>query len=278
QARFSKPEYLQQVQRIKEHILEGDLYELNFCQEFFTEGVACDPLALFHQLNQAAKTPFAAYYKVRNRHLLCASPERFLKKTGDRVVSQPIKGTIQRGSTPATDAAFKAQLQASEKDRAENVMIVDLVRNDLAKTCLPGSVQVDDLFGIYPFETVFQMISTISGRNKPGTSPIEVLRQAFPMGSMTGAPKVKSMELIEALERSQRGLYSGALGYISPEGDFDFNVVIRSLLYNAATEYLAFQVGGAIVYDSIPEQEYEECLLKAKALLQSIHSTIDNKA
>ena len=153
-----------------------------------------------------------------------------------------------------------------------------LVRNDLAKTCLPGSVQVDDLFGIYPFETVFQMISTISGRIKPGTSPIEVLRQAFPMGSMTGAPKVKSMELIEALERSQRGLYSGALGYISPEGDFDFNVVIRSLLYNAATEYLAFQVGGAIVYDSIPEQEYEECLLKAKALLQSIHSTIDNKA
>ena len=274
-SRFSKSEYLETVEKIQNHILEGDIYELNFCQEFFAEQANINPLLLFDQLNKKSKTPFATYYKYKGKHLLSASPERFLQKKGTTIISQPIKGTIARGKSPIEDFQLKDQLKHSEKDRAENVMIVDLVRNDLAKTALPGTVKVKDLFGIYAFEQVFQMISTVTAQVKPETSIIDIIKNAFPMGSMTGAPKVKSMELIEKLERSQRGVYSGAVGYFSPDGDFDFNVVIRSFLYNEVSKYLSFQVGGAIVYDSIPEQEYAECLLKAKGLLQSINSTIN---
>ena len=271
QTRFSKADYLATVQAIREHIIEGDVYELNLCQEFFAEGLSLDPVAVFSRLNTLGKAPFSAYIRLKDKYLCCASPERFLKKTDDKLISQPIKGTRRRGQTLEEDVIIKQELASSEKDRAENVMIVDLVRNDLARSCRPGSVKVEELFGIHTFETVHQMISTITGQLREEQTGLDALRAAFPMGSMTGAPKVKAMQLIEQYERSRRGLYSGAIGYCTPEGDFDFNVVIRSILYNAATQYASVQVGGAIVYDSVPEQEYEECLVKAAAMLRALN-------
>ncbi len=265
--RLPQADYLQAVDAVRRHIVEGDVYELNLCQEFYAEQEPLAPLPTFERLNTRARAPFAAFLRKQNHYLLCASPERFLRKTGDLLVSQPIKGTRRRHPDPAEDARIREALRTSIKDRAENVMIVDLVRNDLARHCLPGSVQVEELFGIYGFQTVFQMISTITGTLRPGTHPVVAIRDAFPMGSMTGAPKVMAMELIEHYERSRRGLFSGAVGYFTPDGDFDFNVVIRSILYNAANRYLSCQVGGAIVFDSTPEEEYQECLLKARALL-----------
>lgn len=266
--RMGKEEYLRKVNTIKNHILEGDIYEMNFCQEFYAENAELDPWQTFHDLNNASKAPFASFYRNNNQFLIGGSPERFLKKEKQQLISQPIKGTIKRGRNTREDQILKSELETSEKDRAENVMIVDLVRNDLAKSCLPGSVQVEELFGIYEFEKVFQMISTVSGTLRPETHLVDAIKNAFPMGSMTGAPKVRSMQLIETYEQSRRGLYSGSVGYIDPKGDFDFNVVIRSILYQAETKYLSFQVGGAIVYDSVPEKEYEECLLKASNVIQ----------
>lgn len=264
--RISRARYLATVEAIRQHIIEGDVYELNLCQEFFSEQAQIDPLATFSALNAATRAPFAAYMRCNEHHLLCASPERFLRKSGAGLVSQPIKGTRRRHANPEEDRRIRDELRHSVKDRAENVMIVDLVRNDLARHCLPGSVRVDELFGIYSFQTVHQMISTVRGALRPEAHPIEALRDAFPMGSMTGAPKVMAMELIEQYECTRRGLFSGAVGYFTPEGDFDFNVVIRSILYHAGSGYLSCQVGGAIVYDSEPEQEYEECLIKLGAL------------
>lgn len=272
QSRLSKQEYLETVQQIKQHIQLGDIYELNFCQEFFVEKYSADPFALFNRLNAISKAPFSSFYKFQDCYLLCASPERFLKKETDIVISQPIKGTIKRGLNVQEDQQLKKQLYHSPKDRSENVMIVDLVRNDLAKSCISGTVQVEELFGIYSFEQVHQMISTVKGQLKPSITPVEAIKNAFPMGSMTGAPKIRSMELIEKYEKSKRGLYSGAVGYFKPNGDFDFNVVIRSLLYNTRQEYLSFQVGGAIVHASDPDSEYEECLLKAKGMVGAISS------
>lgn len=270
QNRTSLPDYLATVEAIRRHIIAGDVYEMNLCQEFFAEQAQIEPLAVFERLNARTNAPFAAWMRLHDRYLLCASPERFLRKEGSKLISQPIKGTRPRHADPVEDERAREDLRTSEKDRAENVMIVDLVRNDLARNCLPGSVLVDELFGIYSFRTVHQMISTVSGTLQPGVHPVEAIRDAFPMGSMTGAPKVMAMQLIEQYEKARRGLYSGALGYFSPDGDFDFNVVIRSILYNAASGYLSCQVGGAIVYDSEPEQEYEECMVKAGAMLKSL--------
>ncbi|MCC6414141.1 MAG: anthranilate synthase component I family protein [Saprospiraceae bacterium] len=271
QPRMTKAGYLERVETIREHIAAGDLYEMNLCQEFFAEGANIHPVDVFERLNGLSRAPFATFMRWADRYLLCGSPERFLRKQGGRLISQPIKGTRRRNLTDASaDEALRRSLVESEKDRAENVMIVDLVRNDLARNCLPGSVVVDELFGIYSFPTVHQMISTVRGDLKPGAHPIDALRDTFPMGSMTGAPKVMAMELIEKYERTRRGLYSGAVGYIDPEGNFDFNVVIRSILYNAASGYVSAQVGGAIVYDSVPEEEYQECLLKAEAMKKSL--------
>ncbi len=270
-AKFTKSEYTDTIKKIQQHIVEGDIYELNFCQEFFINDIDLEVLEFFIQLNQLAKAPFTTFYKKKNQYLCCASPERFLKKRGDKLISQPIKGTIKRGATPEKDEQQKKLLHRSKKDRSENVMIVDLVRNDLSKSCKTGSVNVTELFGIYGFEQVYQMISTIEGKLNSNIHFIDAIKNAFPMGSMTGTPKVKSMQLIERYEKTKRGLYSGAVGYITPDDDFDFNVVIRSALYNASNKYLSFQVGGAIVYDSIPEKEFEECLLKAKAILNVLH-------
>ncbi len=282
QPRIPKAEYLNTVEAIRQHISGGDVYEMNFCQEFFAENTILEPLAVFERLNEIGKAPFSTFMRWRDRFLLSASPERFLKKKGQKLISQPIKGTRRRGKSPEEDEQIKQELAASEKDRAENVMIVDLVRNDFSRNCLPGSVQVDELCGIYSFATVHQMISTVSGvlpfspaialakESKNDHIALQALRDCFPMGSMTGAPKVMAMELIEQYEHTRRGLYSGAVGYFTPDGDFDFNVVIRSILYNAARGYVSAQVGGAIVYDSVPEQEYEECMVKAEAMMRAL--------
>ncbi len=272
QPRIPKNKYLNIVEKIRQHIIEGDLYEMNFCQEFFAENTEIEPLALFLRLNELAKAPFSSFYKKNNQYLLCTSPERFLKKQGQQLISQPIKGTIKRGNTVTEDTKLQSTLRQSVKDRAENVMIVDLVRNDLTRSSETGTIRVEELFGVYPFEQVNHMISTITSTLREDIHAVDAIRHAFPMGSMTGAPKVMSMQLIEQYEQTRRGLYSGAVGYFTPDGDFDFNVVIRSMLYNASSRYLSFQVGGAIVYDSVPEREYEECLLKAKAMLETISS------
>lgn len=269
--RMPRTVYLDTVRSVIAHIQEGDLYEMNLCQEFYSENATINPIRVYCTLNEIAQPPMAAFFRFNNNYLLCASPERFLRLRGDRLLSQPIKGT--RRHTGSHDESLRNELADSIKDRAENVMIVDLVRNDLARSCRPGSVRVEELFGIYTFRTVHQMISSVSGLILPQTSPVDAIERAFPPGSMTGAPKVMAMSLIEKYEMNRRGLYSGAVGYFDPAGNFDFNVVIRSLLYNADTGYLSAQVGGAIVYDSVPESEYEECLVKAEALFKALASS-----
>lgn len=267
QSRLTKDEYVAIIKKLQQHILRGDCYEINYCQEFFATQTAIDPVDVFQQLSAASPNPFAALYRLDDQWLLCASPERFLQKKGSRILSQPIKGTAARAlQNEQQDKANKAALLHSEKDRSENVMVVDLVRNDLAKICEEGTVKVDELFGIYSFPQVHQMISSISGELKKDASFSGIIKATFPMGSMTGAPKKRVMELIEQYEKTKRGIFSGAAGYISPEGDFDFNVVIRSIMYNAATSYISFQAGSAITFYSDPEKEWEECLLKAAVL------------
>lgn len=265
-ARLSKEEYLNKVKALQQHIQLGDIYEVNFCQEFYAAKVQINPLALYFKLNEKSPTPFSCFIKHQDNYLLCASPERFIKKVGDKIISQPIKGTIKRGSSEAEDEALKQQLQNDPKERSENVMIVDLVRNDLAKIAQKNTVNVDELCGVYTFPQVHQLISTVSANIKKDIAFEEVLNATFPMGSMTGAPKVRAMELIEEYETTKRGLYSGTVGYINDNGDFDFNVVIRSITYNQKNNYLSYMVGGAITALSDPEKEYEECLLKAKAM------------
>lgn len=264
--RISRQSYLDTVIALRQHIANGDCYEINFCNEGYCYNAEIEPLATYNTLTKLSPAPFAAYYRNADKYMMCASPERYICKQGDKLLSQPIKGTARRDADPQKDKEMKTVLQHSIKDRAENVMIVDLVRNDLARCCETGSVQVDELFGIYSFPQVHQMISTVSGKLKAGASFADALQHSFPMGSMTGAPKIKVMELIDEYETSRRELFSGTVGYITPGGDFDFNVIIRSLFYNVTTKYLAYQTGGAITYDSSPEQEWEEMRLKAWAL------------
>ncbi|WP_375445393.1 anthranilate synthase component I family protein [uncultured Fibrella sp.] len=266
QARVSEARYVAAVDHIRALIEAGDVYELNYCMEFYAEQLQLVPVDTYRALCQRSPMPFSVFLKQHDRYVMGASPERFLKKTGTKLLSQPIKGTIRRGQTSADDEALKAQLRSSEKEQAENLMIVDLVRNDLARSAETGSVRVDELFGIYTFQQVHQMISTVSATVRSDASLAEVLGHAFPMGSMTGAPKIRAMERIDELEASRRGVYSGVIGYITPDGDFDFSVVIRSILYNAADCYASFSVGSAITYDADPLQEYAECLLKASAM------------
>ena len=267
-ARTSKDSYLKKVAAMLQHIKRGDIYEANFCQEFFSEGVTLDPTAAFCKLNELSTPPFATFLKLEQQYVLSASPERYLKKEGTHIVSQPIKGTAKRAVSPKEDAALMLQLQQDPKERSENIMITDLVRNDLSRVAKKGTVAVQELCKIYTFEQVHQMISTIVCEVPESIRPVEIIKKTYPMGSMTGAPKVSAMKIIEKLEDARRGAYSGAVGYFTPSGDFDFNVVIRSILYNAATQYVSFSVGGAITAKSIPEAEYQECLLKAKAMRQ----------
>ncbi len=269
-SRIDKNTYLQKVEELRSYIARGYIYEVNFCQEFFAENAYINPYEVYSHLTKLSPTPFAGFFKVKESYILSASPERFLCKRGDQLISQPIKGTAKRSQDPQEDERIKQELQNNTKEQAENVMIVDLVRNDLTKTAVPGTVKVNELFGIYSFPQVHQMISTISSTLHPDIHPVDAIRHTFPMGSMTGAPKIRAMELIEKIECSRRGMYSGAFGYIDPTGDFDFNVIIRSILYNAKKHYLSFQVGGAITYASSAPAEYEECLLKASAIVKTL--------
>ncbi len=276
QAKFSKAEYLSAVKTLKAEITLGNVYEANLCQEFVIPNLPIDePLRLFSRLNKIAKTPFAAYFRCHQHHLCSASPERFLQHSNGALFSQPIKGTRRRGEDQAADQLLSQELLNSEKDRAENLMIVDLVRNDLARICLPATVKVEELCQLYRFPAVWQLVSAISGQlPTPPSSFSQILRATFPMGSMTGAPKIAALQIIDQLERSQRAWYSGSIGYIAPNGDFDFNVVIRSFYYNQSQKILSWQVGGAIVYDSIAEEEYQECITKMRPLLQTLSINI----
>ena len=266
--RISKDEYVSKVNKMLNHIHRGDIYEANFCMEFYAENAIIEPSEIYQKLNSISKPPFATFFKNDSQYLLCASMERYLKKETDKVISQPIKGTAKRFQDETLDNQSKKELENNPKERAENIMIVDLVRNDLSHTAIKGSVAVEELCGIYTFEQVHQMISTVVSKVENSVSPVEILRTTFPMGSMTGAPKISAMNIIEELEETKRGLYSGAVGYFTPDNDFDFNVVIRSILYNAKEKYVSFSVGSAITSQSIPEDEYEECLLKSKAMFE----------
>lgn len=268
QAQISKERYLDKIQKIQEHIHRGDIYEMNFCMEFFAENQEINPFEVFQQLNDISKAPFATFFKNKNNYLLSASPERYLKKLDKKIISQPIKGTASRSENLLQDEQQKQELQNNFKERSENIMITDLVRNDLSRTAQKGTVKVEELCGVYTFKQVHQLISTITSELDDSFSPVLAIETTFPMGSMTGAPKIAAMKIIEQYEETKRGLYSGAIGYFTPQSDFDFSVVIRSILYNSKNKYVSFSVGSAITALSVPEQEYNECLLKAQAMKQ----------
>lgn len=263
--RISEEFYIEKVKKLLEHIHHGAIYEANFCMEFYAE-TTINPLEKFLKLNEISKAPFSAFFKNSKHFLLSASPERYLKKENSSIISQPIKGTSKRFLDEIEDEKSKNELSNNQKERSENIMIVDLVRSDLSKTAQKGSVEVEELCKVFSFLQVHQLISTIKSKLKDELSAIDVLKTTFPMGSMTGAPKISAMQIIENLEETKRGLYSGSVGYFAPNGDFDFNVVIRSILYNDEQKYVSFSVGSAITSLSIPENEYQECLLKAKAM------------
>ncbi|MEO2126673.1 MAG: aminodeoxychorismate synthase component I [Christiangramia sp.] len=274
QPRISKTDYFEKLEQLLRYIHRGDIYEANFCQEFYAANVEVSPFQVYQSLNEISNPPFAAFLQLEDYNLISASPERYLKKKGSELLSQPIKGTARRAEDREEDQQIIKALENDPKEHSENVMIVDLVRNDLSRIAEKGSVQVDELCKVYTFTQVHQLISSVRARIAEGIPPVEALRTSFPMGSMTGAPKISAMKIIEELEETRRGLYSGAVGYFSPDGDFDFNVVIRSILYNAKNQYLSFSVGGAITASSIPEKEYEECMIKARAMLQVLSGKV----
>lgn len=255
--------YVQNIFKVQDYIREGDVYEVNVSHQIRAK-VSENATDLFENMRQLGPVPYGAYLKIGDYEICCSSPERFLKKDGDVIISDPIKGTRPRGESPADDERILEQLRHSEKDRAENLMIVDLVRNDFNRVCVPGSVDVESLFEIQSFGTVHQLVSRISGRLQSTVSEVESIAACFPMGSMTGAPKIRAMEIIEELEDYKRGLYSGAIGFFTPDGDFNFNVVIRSAIIRNGELY--YSTGGAITSDSEAEMEWEETLIKMRAL------------
>ena len=270
--RIHKDAYFEKVNAILEHIYRGDIYEANFCQEFYAENTRINPLETYRKLNQISKPPFASFIKLDDKFIIGASPERFIKKEETTIISQPIKGTAKRSDIVEEDLQLKTDLAQDEKERSENIMIVDLVRNDLSKTASKGSVSIEELCKIYTFDQVHQMISTVTSKVDEKTHPVDIIKSTFPMGRMTGAPKISAMNIIEDLEETKRGVYSGGVGYFSPSGNFDFNVVIRSILYNASKRYVSYSVGGAITAKSDPLKEYEECLVKAKAMREVLEN------
>ena len=266
---ITKEEYLQEIQKLQAHIKRGDCYEINFCQRFYCHHAALDPVAVYKRLAALSPAPFSSFYRLHEKYCLCASPERFLKKSGSRLISQPIKGTSRRDPlSREKDESNRNMLAESAKDRAENVMITDLVRNDLSRVCEKNSVHVKELFGIYSFPQVHHMISTIEGKLAADKNFTQAIEACYPPGSMTGAPKKRVTELIEDAEKYDRGLFSGSLGYISPEGDLDLNVVIRSIFYDAGKKHLSYFAGSGITFYSNPEDEYDECLAKAEAMIR----------
>ena len=274
--REGKESYLRKIERIKGYIQRGDIYEINYCQEFYATEPKIVAESVFFELNKRMQTPFSSFLKLKDKYVFSASPERFLRKKGSHILSQPIKGTRKRGVSKIEDNSLINELKISQKDISENVMITDLVRNDLSITAKTESVKVEELCKVYTFRRVHQMITSISSQIAPHISFTDVLESAFPMGSMTGAPKVRAMELIESLEDFKRGIFSGAVGYITPQADFDFNVVIRTILYNLANNYLSIGVGGAITINSDAIEEYEECLIKAEPLFDILNFKIND--
>ncbi|MBC7654861.1 MAG: anthranilate synthase component I family protein [Oligoflexus sp.] len=267
-ARLSKVDYQKIFLDIKNEISLGNIYETNFCMEFYDDHCEISPIDIFKKLNVKSPTPFANFLKWNDKYIISATPERFLAKRNQKIISQPIKGTAKRSENTLEDAEIKKRLYHHPKERQENVMIVDLVRNDLTKFAVKGTVKVEELFGVYSFTQVHQMVSTVVCEIDNKTDNIDVVKSCFPMGSMTGAPKIKAMQLMDSFENSKRGMYAGTIGYFDDQNDFDFNVIIRSILYNSSSKYLSFHVGSAITYDAEPEKEYEECLLKIKAILE----------
>ncbi len=265
-SRIHKDKYYQKITSVLQHIHRGNIYEANFCQEFYAENTTINPYKIYTELNTISEPPFATFMRLDEQYLLSASPERYLKKEGTKIISQPIKGTAKRFVNKEKDEKSASDLKHDKKERAENIMIVDLVRNDLSRIAQKGSVTVEELCEIYSFKQVHQLISTVVCNVKHDVHPIDIIKETFPMGSMTGTPKISAMQIIEDLEETKRGLYSGTVGYFTPNGNFDFNVVIRSILYNADEKYVSFSVGGAITAKSSSKKEYEECLLKAKAM------------
>ncbi len=269
-SRLSKEGYFEKVTNVLKHIHRGDIYEVNYCQEFYAENCTINTIDVYQKLNKISQAPFASYVKLHDKFLLCASPERFVKKQNNKIIVQPIKGTARRLNDKIEDKKLAESLVNDPKERAENIMIVDLIRNDLSKNAIKGSVQVEELCKVYSFKQVHQLISTVVCQVDKDDNDVDIIKNLFPMGSMTGAPKISAMEIIEEEELTKRGLYSGAVGYFSPSGNFDFNVVIRSILYNASKKYTSFSVGSAITSLSVIENEYEECLLKARALKEAL--------
>ena len=272
--RTSKENFIADINNIKQHIQKGDIYEVNYCQEFYKENIEIDLASTFIRLCEISPAPFSCFYKINEKVLLSASPERYLKKSGSTIISQPMKGTAKKSIDKEENSIRLSQLLNSIKERSENIMIVDLVRNDLSKTALADSVNVAELCKVYEFPQVYQMISTITSEIDTHANFIETIKTSFPMGSMTGAPKIRAMEIIEQYEKFKRGLFSGSVGYIDPSGDFDFNVIIRSIQYNISNKYLSFCTGSAITILSDAENEYEECLIKAEGILMCLNATL----
>lgn len=274
--REDKKSYLKKIEEIQRHIQKGDVYEINYCQEFYASAVKFLSESVFYELNKRMQTPFSAFLKLHEKYILSASPERFLKKKANYILSQPIKGTRKRGVKKREDIILKNELKNSAKDIAENIMITDLVRNDLSITAKKESVKVEELCEVYTFKKVHQMITSVVAEIEETVNFVDVLKSNFPMGSMTGAPKLRAMELIESFEDFKRGFFSGAVGYITPQADFDFNVVIRTILYNLANNYLSISVGGAITINSESIEEYDECLIKSKPLFDVLNFKLDD--
>lgn len=273
--RMSKEEYARAFAHMKQHIARGDIYEVNLCQEFYAENCTIDPHQVYDRLSTVSPTPFGCFFSMDDRYILSASPERFLAKRSGTLISQPIKGTARRGGSDKEDQKIKADLLSNPKEIAENVMIVDLVRNDLTRSAAPGSVAAERKLEVHSFKQVHQLVSTITCRKNDDLSDLTCIENTFPPGSMTGAPKISAMKLCDRYEQSKRGVYAGAIGYFAPDGDFDFNVVIRTLLYNATNRYLSFHTGGAITFEADADREYEECLLKAKGILEALGTELD---
>ncbi|MEN9497881.1 MAG: hypothetical protein RL750_780 [Bacteroidota bacterium] len=265
-SRNTEEQYLELVGKVQAHIARGDCYELNYCQEYYAEGVEIDPLVIYQQLRSVVQAPFSCLYRNGNRWLMGASPERFLKRQGNRIESRPMKGTAPRDLDPIKDELLSEELLSSAKERSENIMVVDLVRNDLSRIAERGSVQVEALCALHSFPQVHQLVSTVTARVSSTVGLRRVLEACFPMGSMTGAPKIRVMELTDVYETSARGLYSGSIGFLEPNGDFDLNVVIRSLQYHAEKGYLSYHVGSGITAYSDPKKEWQECAWKSAGI------------
>ncbi len=273
----NKNAYIESAEKLLAHIKRGNIYEVNYCVQFTAHSPIFDPQSRFEDLRQRTAAPFSVFARLSDRYILCASPERFLRHINGKLISQPIKGTIRRDGNPDVDRRLREQLRHDPKEISENVMIVDLVRNDLSRVAAGGTVKVDELCGIYPFKTVYHMISTVGAELDGQYRPLDAIRACFPAGSMTGAPKIRAMELIEELENFKRGPYAGNFGYFEPNGNFDLNVVIRTLIYNPHTHRIGFSVGSALTIGSHPEREFDECMLKAEALISALHGSLEDR-